>query len=333
MPLEVVAVDMKPFHLALLDVNRTYVVPPVSDPTYIDRINEIVQEERIDFLHPQPDVEVAFLSKHRAKIQAQTFLPPFEVVELCQDKMRFNQRMRQQGVPVPEAFYLDSPDALKTALEALVSSEARQAWLRAIKGAGSKASLPVFSFKQADAWIDYWRDFRGLDYGDFMVSEFLPGKEFAWQSLWHKGELITAQSRERMEYVFGNLTASGQSSSPSLAKTVNRSDVDEVGMASVRAVSTCPHGVFCVDMKENAAGEPKVMEINAGRFFTTSNFFAHAGLNMPELYVELALTETIRGPRPAQLHPLEEGLYWVRSIDMGYKLLRESPCKSMAPAA
>lgn len=99
-------------------------------------------------------------------------------------------------------------------------------------------------------------------------------------------------------------------------------------MASVRAVAKAPHGVFCVDMKENHAGEPKVTEINAGRFFTTSNFFAHAGLNMPAQYLELGMTGSLTGPRPDQLSPLEPDLYWVRSIDMGYKLLKGVPWRN-----
>ena len=60
-------------------------------------------------------------------------------------------------------------------------------------------------------------------------------------------------------------------------------------------------------------------ELNVGRFFTTSNFFAHAGLNMPELMVRCAL-----GERPPRLKssPLEPDLYWVRMVDMGYALVR-----------
>jgi hypothetical protein len=214
-----------------------------------------------------------------------------------------------------------SKDVLADALRDLLRVQPR-VWLRAIRGAGSRASLPVNSLYQGDAWIDYWRGFRGLDYGDFMASEFLPGPEFAWQSLWYGGELVTSQARERIEYIFGNLTPSGQTSSPSVARTVSRDDVNDAGIAAVRAVCDRPHGVFCVDMKEGADGRPKVTEINCGRFFTTSNFFAHAGLNMPAMYVELALTGRLAEPPPARLNPLPDDLYWVRMIDMGYRLVR-----------
>lgn len=315
-----VGVDARPEHLELMNVGKKYLVPLVSDPKYIVTINRIIDKEKIDFVHPQPDMEVHFLSAHAEQIMAKLFLPPHNVVEACHDKMKFNQILASSGVAVPEAYLINSPEDLKAALKKLLRLQPK-VWLRAIRGAGSRGSLPINSFYQGDAWIDYWRNFRGIDYGDFMASEFLPGREFAWQSLWYKGNLITAQARERIEYIFGNLTPSGQTSSPSVAKTVNRDDINEIAMAAVGAVSPKPHGVFCVDMKEGFNGVPKVTEINAGRFFTTSNFFAHAGLNMPAMYIELALTGKLK-KYPQQLNPLIDDLYWVRMIDMGFKLVK-----------
>jgi predicted ATP-grasp superfamily ATP-dependent carboligase len=289
----VVGCDMKPYHLELMPCNKKYLVPGVSDQGYVDAINNIIGKEDIEFVHPQPDVEVAFLSKHADKINAKVFLPPAEAVEACHDKMEFNKILTDKGVAVPKAYHINSQDDLKRALKELLKIQPK-IWLRATRGAGSRASLPINSFYQGDAWVDYWRTFRGIDYGDFMASEFLPGHEFAWQSLWYEGELVTAQARERLEYIFGNLTPSGQTSSPSVAKTVNRDDINEAGQAAVRAISDKPHGVFCVDMKEGADGSPKVTEINPGRFFTTSNFFAHAGSNMPAMYIELGLSGQLK---------------------------------------
>ncbi|WP_216212927.1 ATP-grasp domain-containing protein [Amycolatopsis aidingensis] len=323
---EVVGTDVKRYHLELMELSAKYLVPPVSDSGYVDAINRVIEDERIEFVHPQPDVEVGFLAEHRDKIQAPVFLPDAAAVALCHDKMAFNAHLRAAGVPVPAAVKIDSPDDLHGALAELLEHHPR-VWLRAIRGAGSRASLPVNSFYQGDAWIDYWRSFRGLDYGDFMASEYLPGAEFAWQSLWHRGRLVTSQARERIEYIFGNLTPSGQSSSPSVARTVNRADVNHAGEAAVRAVSAEPHGVYCVDMKCTAADAPMVTEINVGRFFTTSNFFAHAGLNMPDMYVQLGLGNTL-AETPPRYDPLPADLYWVRMIDMGYRLVREGEWSS-----
>lgn len=317
----VVGADVSKYHLELADVNERVLLPPVGDPGYVGEINKIVDRFEIEFIHAQPDVEVGFIAANRELFRAPVFLPDAKDVEICHDKMIFNERLRDAGVLVPEAFHIKTPDSLKEALDNLLPHHSK-VWLRAIRGAGSRGSLPINSFYQGDAWIDYWRNFRGIDYGDFMVSEFLPGHEFAWQSLWYNGELITSQARERVEYIFGNLTPSGQSSSPSVARTVNREDVNEIGEMAVRAVTSKPHGVYCVDMKESQSGLPKVTEINVGRFFTTSNFFAHAGLNMPAMYLEFGLTGATE-LSPAKYNPLDDDLYWVRMVDMGFKLVRD----------
>ena len=154
---------------------------------------------------------------------------------------------------------------------------------------------------------------------DFMVSEFLGGREFAYQSVWQDGELIAGQARERVEYLYGHLTPSGQTSTPSVARTVALPGVDDLACAAIKALDPRPRGVYCVDIKESASGQPKVTEINAGRFFTTSNFFAHAGLNMPDMLVRCAFGEH---PQRRGSSPLEPDLYWIRMVDMPYRLVR-----------
>jgi carbamoyl-phosphate synthase large subunit len=192
-------------------------------------------------------------------------------------------------------------------------------WIRALHGAGTRAALPVRTPDQAVAWIAWWTEERGLAPDQFMAAQTLPGREFAYQSLWQEGELVAGLARERLEYLYGHLTPSGQTSTPAVARTVRDSSVDDLALAAIRAIDPEPHGVFCVDIKQDANGCPCVTELNVGRFFTTSNFFAHAGLNMPDLMVRCAL-----GERPPRLKssPLEPDLYWVRMVDMGYALVR-----------
>jgi hypothetical protein len=271
-------------------------------------------------VHPQPEQEVLVLARNGDRVGAATFLPAAATVALCQDKAAFAARMSEAGLPAPRFARPESEDALNEATRSILE-ERERAWVRAIRGAAPRASLPVSSPEQAVAWVRYWVEMRGLAVTDFMVSEFLPGSEFAFQSVWRDGQLVTSAARERLEYVFGHLMPSGQSSSPSVARTVHRGDVNELASEAVRAVDPNATGVFCVDLKEDESGRPLVTEINAGRFFTTSNFLAEAGANMPYEYVRLACGEDVDGL--ARYDAVEEGLYWVRMIDMGYKLVRE----------
>jgi biotin carboxylase len=319
-PFHVVGTDTSKFHLELAPVDSRYLLPPADDPAYLDELNAVVDAERVELVHPQPEREVLALARDHERVKAATFLPSAETVALCQDKAAFAERTNGARLPTPRFARPDSEDALQEATASILEGRER-AWVRAVRGAGARASLPVSSPEQAAGWVRYWAETRGLEVTDFMVSEFLPGREFAFQSVWRDGVLVTSAARERLEYVFGHLMPSGQSSSPSVARTVHRADVNKLASAAVLAADPRATGVFCVDLKEDEGGRPLITEINAGRFFTTSNFLAEAGANMPYEYVRLACGEDVDG-LPAY-DAVEEGLYWVRMIDMGYKLVRE----------
>ncbi len=318
-PFYIVGTDTNPYHLEGADVEARYLMPRCDDPAYFECLSGVMIRERIEMVHPQPDVEVAFLSTHRDRIRARMFLPSRESVHICHDKVVCNRRLAEAGVPVPASRRIASPDDLEGLMAGLQERQ-ETVWVRAVRGAGSRAALPVKTAGQARAWIAYWVANKGLTYRDFMVAEFLPGSEFAFQSLWYKGTLVTSMARERMEYLLGNLMPSGQSSSPSIARTVHRDDVNVVGTEAVRAVDPRPHGVYCVDMKEDIDGRPCVTEINPGRFFTTSNFFSAAGCNMPLAYVHLAFGEAVG--RFSAYNPLPPDLYWVRGVDREPALYR-----------
>jgi predicted ATP-grasp superfamily ATP-dependent carboligase len=319
----VIGVDIDKYHLGLSNADHRYLVPPQTDrDAYITALNRLVAKYRVQLIHPQPDPEVRFIGEYRSRLRATTFLPKQETIRICQDKLRTYRLLKQARVPVPETYPVEDEEHLTRVYKELMKTH-ETLWIRAIKGAGSKAALPIVELDHAKFWIDYWRTKRGIGYGDFMLAEFLPGREFAFQSVWKGGRLLVSQARERKEYIFGNLTASGQSSSPALAMTVERDDVNSAAMAAVKAVDESADGVYCVDLKENAAGTPCVIEINAGRFFTTSNFFSHAGCNMPDFYTKLSLGMKL--PKYRATNNLKAGLHWVRMIDMGYKLIDSEP--------
>jgi carbamoyl-phosphate synthase large subunit len=318
--------DINPLHLELANADSKNLLPQCDSSDYIEGLNEIIVKEKIDLVHPQPDAEVAVLSEKRDDIKANLYLPDKQTVRICQDKMLFMATLGAAGVPIAKSYSIKNKSDLELSLARLLEINPDKAWLRATKGAGGRASLPINEASHGVMWIDYWKKHRDLDWGDFMLSEFLPGREYAFQSLWKDGEIVSSQARQRLEYLFGYLTPSGQTSSPTVAKTVHNEDVNKIATEAVLAVDSSATGIFCVDLKENTAGVPCVTEINAGRFFTTSNFFSEAGVNMPYMYIKLAFGEPFEsGPT---YNTLPEGLYWIRLMDMGYKLVRGEPWKT-----
>lgn len=316
----IIGTDVEKYHIELSPVDNRYILPPVDHPAYLYKLNKLIEKEEIDFLHTQPDKEAQFIIHNKHLIHAKTLLPSPLVIDICQEKMRLINLLADAGIRVPESYLIDSETTLKKAFHHLKNdAQDNFVWLRAKKGAGSRAALPVHSLQHAKMWIDYWGKEKGLGYGHFMASEFLPGKEFAFQSLWKDGKLLMSQARERIEYIFGNLTPSGQSSSPSVAKTVHNDEVNSLGYKAVRAIDLRATGVFCIDMKTNRRGKIAITEVNAGRFFTTSYFLSKAGINMPYYYTKLGLGEEVFR-RFKRFNAVDPNLYWIRMVDMGYKL-------------
>lgn len=313
-PYFIVGTDANKFHLECSPIDARYICPPCSDPSYLDKLNRLIEKEKIDLVHPQPDSEVAFLAAHQDRVKAQLFLPSAESVRLCHDKLKTNESLNKADVPVPVSLPVDLIENIPSTLEHLYSqTNTEKIWIRAIRGAGSRAALPIKSARHATDWIHYWCSMKNLSPQDFMLAEYLPGKEFAFQSLWRDGKLVTSMARERLEYLFGSIMPSGQSSSPSIARTIHREDVNQVASKAVQAIDARPHGVYCVDLKENQKGVPCVTEINIGRFFTTSNFFSAAGSNMPDYYVRMALGENVSDLPP--FNAVAADLYWIRGVD------------------
>ena len=316
-PYRVVGADASAVKLHLSCADERIVIPRATEHDYADAIVAAVERYSCDVVHPQPDADVLAIGNIRSEIPAATYLPAQASLELAADKLTFNSRLRNAGVAAPATVPFSEVDDVAPATAKLLTEHDR-VWVRARRGAGGRASLPVRTGVQAEAWVRWWIEERGLQASDFMASEYLPGREFAYQSVWQDGELVAGQSRERLEYLYGHLTPSGQTSTPAVARTVNEPAIDELAQHAIRAIDAEPRGAYCVDIKESVGVTAKVTEINAGRFFTTSNFFAAAGLNMPDLLVRCALGE--RPPRSGS-SPLPSDLFWIRMVDMGYALV------------
>jgi carbamoyl-phosphate synthase large subunit len=109
---------------------------------------------------------------------------------------------------------------------------------------------------------------RNVSVDNFMLCKYLPGRDYAFQSLSHKGELVIAETCERLSYLVGAWMPSGTPSAPRVGRLVNDARVNSTCMQAIRSVDPQAGGMFCVDLKEAQERTPCIMEINIGRFFT-----------------------------------------------------------------
>jgi carbamoyl-phosphate synthase large subunit len=320
-PFYIAGADANRYHLEWGDLDRAYEAPMTDSPEYLGFMLALIEREGIEFVHGQPDWEVAWLAEYADILPARTLLPSRSVVAGCQDKAFCAERWHEAGLRTDSLRTIQSHDDLEEAGEAL----GLPLWLRATSGAGARGSCKVECIKQGAAWLDYW-EARAVGW-KFMAQEFLPGPEYAFQSVWHEGRLITSATRERLEFIFPQHAPSGVTSSPVVARSVHHPEVNRIATEAILAVDAYPGGIYCVDLKCDGGGVPRPTEVNAGRFFTTSYFFTAAGANMPYQYVRLGL-----GYNPApmeQYDAVPAGLYWIRHIDCGWVLCAENTWRAI----
>ena len=296
------------FALKSSAADAKYLVPPATHRDYPRALGRIIGREKVDLLIPTSDADVRRVARVRRRLRCRVFLPRTSVIELCQDKYALTARLRAHGVPAPRTYRVTSPRAIGALFARL--GPARPVWCRIRFGQGALGALAVTTPAQARAWIDHWKRVRGVRATAFTLSEYLPGRDFSCQSLWHDGARVLTKTFERVAPFGGQ---PGEASVAALAKIVSDPRVADVCDAAVRAVDRRASGVFCFDVREDARGVPCVTEINAGRFSMSTNLYDLVGKhNMALTYVRLALGGPVdfRGEYDAP-----EGYYMVRELD------------------
>lgn len=316
----VVGMGSEPTDLAMSAAERRYLVPYADAPDYRRKILLLLRKEQPHAIHFQNDLEVhaaSLLRGEMAECGAATFMPAHETIDTCVHKYQSYLKWKDAGIRVPENMLIGDVEDLRNAFEHLADENGR-IWLRAISiGGGGKGALPTADFNFARAWIDHY-----CGWGEFSAARMLTSESVTWQSIWHEGDLVVAQTRRRLGWTHGNRTLSGVTGVTKVGQTWSNDLVDRVAMDSILAIDPKPHGIFGVDMTYDSEGVPNPTEINISRFFTTILFFTEAGLNMPKIFKDIVL----HGEFPSlekRVNPLPDGLLWLRGMDTTPLLVTE----------
>jgi hypothetical protein len=305
------------FVLKRSPAERNFLVPqtgPSGKSSAFERaLRTVIKCAEVDLIIPGNDDDALLVATihEREPLPCRTFLPAAGTIALCQDKYEFYRRIQSHHVPVARTYPLSDRASLRKAWAEL--SPRDLAWCRIRRGCASRGATMVRDANQAWHWISYWNTMRGVPVEDFTLCEFLPGRDYNVQGIWHQGRLVLIKMCERLSYLNATQSPSGMASTPALAKTVWEPAAIEACEAAMHAVDPGAHGVFFFDLKENDAGVPCVTEINACRFAMITNIYDLVGrTNMAATYARLACGEAVAIDDPYE----DPGEYYlVRELD------------------
>ena len=326
----IVGTDFNKYYLQFAELDERIISPKHSDPNFIPFLNKLVEKHKIEFLHPQPSSEALVVSQNLDKISTKTLLPPPNVIST--DKLETQKILLKSGILVAKTKVIDNYDMIANAFEEL---DGGSLWIRAKSGAGGNLSLLCNNSSEVEYWMKLWISRGKANFNDFMLQQYLPGRNIAWDSFWYKGKLVSSFTRERLEYPFKHISPSGITGTPTVSKIIIDESVNKIGENAVKSVDDKPHGNYAVDLKEDNDGNWHVTEIDSGKFHTTTPLWGFISTkflkqdplhNFPYLYTMLGLEE-ISDPGFLGNDIYPEGLHILRHIDCGTWIYRDDGFK------
>lgn len=312
--------DHNSHYLNFSEADVKIVSPRHVDPTFLQLLLDLVEKYNIDFLHPHPSSEARVVAEDLASFKkrgVKTYLP--KPTSIMPDKLEIHNALSKKHVRVPKTVEVNVLDDIDKAF----SEIGKPLWIRARRGAGGRLGLKVETPEQAKHWVELNTLQHRTEITDFVIQEYLPGRDLAFDSIWFKGRLITSYCRERLEYFLKHISLSGITGTPTIARTLIDEKVNQIGMEAVKALDSQPNGFYSTDIKEDASGNCVVTEVD-GKWHTTAPLWGYAfskalakpALNLTSQYLNLALNGKTDADLPSyDLFP--ENYYLIRQLDAG----------------
>lgn len=253
------------------------VVPRADHPDYWSSIENLIREHQVDFAFIQPELEVIKWGEYRDKNGAfpcPTFIPPVELAKALINKAIMSDVLEGSDY-IPKTVRI-SPQSPK--FEEIDTIVGYPCWIRATVGSGGLGSLKLNSRNDLEAWLLIHHSIK-----EFTVSEFLPGRHLANQMMYIDGKCIKNAGLECVEYVMADVAPSKVTGNTSFGRFINEQkllDFCEQCVTEIAArIKVVPHGVLSFDLKEDAAGQLKVTEVNI-RHMAYTGIMANAGFDL-----------------------------------------------------
>ena len=259
--------------------------PLANDPNFKEQIDCICREYEIDIIIFNHSKEIRAIAERKLTFNAKYLLPSHADMLICTSKWKVVKRLLDKGFEdtIPRTSLVSHERTIAETFEEFKSP----LWLRIPEGSGARGALLVNRPKHAIDWIEYWKEMKNYD-GDWLLQEYLPGRNFSWSSIWYEGQFITSSTIERLEYFMASAAVTGISGAIGICKIVHDDRLRELGVKVVLGLFDCPHGVYTMDAKEDMRGNVKLTEIE-NRMQGRKRLDTIAGVNFPDIIVRLLM--------------------------------------------
>lgn len=274
-----------------------YVVPAANDSTYVDSLLDICKKEKVDVLLPFMSAELSVLVDRKSEFEeigVKVSVSNRESVEITNNKLKFYQFLKEQGLQVPKFHAIKNVNELLSACRA-VGYPQKAVCVKATELSGSRGIRIIDASKSRYDILfnqkpnSFFTTFKDLDetlreraqIPEMMAMEYLPGAEGSIDLLAENGEILYMAYRES-NVIFASI--------PQEATLTDNQEAYEIAKKVIKVLKLS--GNADLDFKCDENGHPVLMEINP-RIAATMQIFKEGGVNFPYLRVKQLLGEEL----------------------------------------
>ncbi len=211
----VVAADASRLGPAIYDADKYYIVPPITDPGYIDQILDICKKERINGVLSLIDPELSLLAENEERFRSvgtTVIGSSFEACERALDKMQMYRWLKKNGYPC--ACSWTDRDAFYRAVAA--GEAAYPVFVKPVRGS---ASISISRVEDRETMDLLWSHEKGL-----MIQEYLRGQEIGADVYIDmiSGEVVSIFTKKKIRMRAGETDKAVSFKDPALFSLIER---------------------------------------------------------------------------------------------------------------
>ncbi len=266
--------------------NRIYKVPGLNSNNYKEIMTNIIVDEKIDVALIIPELEV--LEWAINKYPTSYLIPSLNFCKSVINKASLYKILENSSF-VPKFEILSRQEILAGHITKFNSYPI---WIRDYSpGSDSgKGALKINNVEEAKCW-----SLLNSNINDFLLTEFLPGGNYACLLLYENGKILKIASYERLDYFMATVAPSGITGNICKGRLINDEKIVEVASKAINIICTKwnekMNGLVAVDLKADSDGNPYITEINI-RHVAATSAFASANFNLAEYQLLLTLGKT-----------------------------------------
>lgn len=217
----VVATDASTLGPAIYDADKYYIVPPITEPGYIDIILDICKKEQIKGVLSLIDPELSLLAANEEKFKAvgTTIIgSSYNLCEMALDKMQMYEWLKNHGYNCARS-WMDTDEFYKAVDAGEVSYPV---FVKPYRGSASISISKVYDKETVDL--------RFAHEDDLMIQEFLDGQEIGADVYIDliSGEVVSIFTKKKIKMRAGETDKAVSFKDPELFTLIEKF-VDEAG--------------------------------------------------------------------------------------------------------